>query len=197
MVDAEGEADPRGARPVHEVGRNADFFDAEAGRLLEAGSALVFPSVHVHSNGTDTTARLDIGFKLHPKGYEPTKEIQFLFFGNGPDIDIRGMAADQRIDAHYVLPEHAKINVFEPHMHAPGVRMCLDAIWGDTVQTLNCAGYDHDWVRVYWYDDDFLSEEDFQKEVAQRRERLRTQGGSDVGCLLCGRSVADEAGGNP
>ena len=248
MVDAEGEADPRGAWPVHEVGRNADFFDAEAGRLLEAGSALVFPSVHVHSNGTDTTARLDIGFKLHPKGYEPTKEIQFLFFGNGPDIDIRGMAADQRIDAHYVLPEHAKINVFEPHMHTPGVRMCLDAIWGDTVQTLNCAGYDHDWVRVYWYDDDaapllpkgtilrltgyfnnspsnpnvadprnwsgsghrsvdnmfinlmqasFLSEEDFQKEVAQRRERLRTQGGSDVGCLLCGRSEADEAGGNP
>ena len=75
MVDAEGEADPRGAWPVHEVGRNADFFDAEAGRLLEAGSALAFPSVHVHSNGTDTTARLDIGFKLHPKGYEPTKEI--------------------------------------------------------------------------------------------------------------------------
>ena len=42
MVDAEGEADSSGAWPVHEVGRNADIFDAEAGRLLEAGSALAF-----------------------------------------------------------------------------------------------------------------------------------------------------------
>ena len=39
-------------------------------------------------------------------------------------------------------------------MHAPGVRMCLEAVWGTTVQTLNCAGYDHNWVRVYKYADD-------------------------------------------
>ena len=39
-------------------------------------------------------------------------------------------------------------------MHAPGVRMCLEAVWGTSVQTLNCAGYDHNWVRVYKYEDD-------------------------------------------
>jgi hypothetical protein len=39
-------------------------------------------------------------------------------------------------------------------MHAPGVRMCLEAIWGVTVQTLNCSKYDHNWVRAYWYADD-------------------------------------------
>ncbi|MCY4635355.1 MAG: hypothetical protein OXG04_12765 [Acidobacteria bacterium] len=140
--------------PVHEVGRNADVFDAQAGRMLEAGTTVLFPSTHLHANGTDTTARLEVGFKFHPRGYEPDKEMQLLFFGNGPDLDIRPMEANQRADAYFTMPDNAKISVFEPHMHAPGVRMCLDAIWGSTVRTLNCAGYDHNWVRVYKYEDD-------------------------------------------
>ena len=32
--------------------------------------------------------------------------------------------------------------------------MCLDAIEGAKIETLNCAGYDHGWVRVYTYEDD-------------------------------------------
>ena len=140
--------------PVHEVGRNADIFDAEAGRFLEAGSKVLFPTTHLHANGTDVTARLEVGFRLHPRGYEPTKEMEFLFFGNGPDIDIRAMEDNQRMDAYFTLAENTKISVYEPHMHAPGVRMCLEAVWGTTVQTLNCSGYDHNWVRVYKYEDD-------------------------------------------
>jgi len=139
--------------PVHEVGRNADIFDQEAGPLLKAGSKLIFPSTHLHSNGIDTTARIEVGFKFHPKGYKPTKEVELLFFGNGPDIDILPMQDDQRMDAYFTLPENTKISVYEPHMHAPGVRMCLEAVWGTTVQTLNCSGYDHNWVRVYKYED--------------------------------------------
>ena len=140
--------------PVHEVGRNADVFDEEAGILLKAGSQLIFPSTHLHSNGTDTKARLEVGFKFHPKGYEPTKDVELLFFGNGPDIDIRGNEDNQLMEAYFTLPENTKLSVYEPHMHAPGVRMCLDAVWGDTSQTLNCSGYDHNWVRVYKYEDD-------------------------------------------
>ena len=140
--------------PVHEVGRNADVFDAQAGRLLAAGSTLLFPSTHLHSNGTDTRAHIDVAFKFHPQGYEPEKQMELLFVGNGPDLDIRPLESDQRADAYFTLPENAKISVFEPHMHAPGVRMCLEAVWGTSVQTLNCAGYDHNWVRVYKYADD-------------------------------------------
>jgi hypothetical protein len=29
--------------------------------------------------------------------------------------------------------------------------MCLEAIWGINVETLTCAGYDHNWVRGYQY----------------------------------------------
>ena len=53
-----------------------------------------------------------------------------------------------------MLQEHTKIIAFEPHLHAPGVRMCLEAIWGYNIQTLNCVGYDHNWVKQYVYDDD-------------------------------------------
>ena len=140
--------------PVHEVGRNADVFPPEAGRLLRAGSNIVTDSVHLHSNGRDTKAHLQIGFKFHPKGYKPTvKSSQSRALGNGVDISIRPMQAEQQLHAYTVLQEHTKITSFEPHLHAPGARMCLEAIWGYTIQTLTCAGYDHNWVRGYTYAD--------------------------------------------
>ena len=32
--------------------------------------------------------------------------------------------------------------------------MCLEAIIGSHVETLNCAGYDHNWVKTYSYEED-------------------------------------------
>ena len=151
------EVDPLASQrrwPTHEVGRNADFFDPAAGKIVKAGSNLVFNSMHLHANGARTRAHLKVGFKFHPLGYEPTLKWVRMSFGNGVDLDIEAMDSDQQMDAYFTLPEHARITIFEPHMHAPGVRMCLEAIWGHTVQTLNCAGYDHSWVRVYTYEDD-------------------------------------------
>ena len=130
-----------------------------------------------------------------------------------------------------------KIWNYEPHMHAPGVRMCLEAIWGVTVQTLNCSKYDHNWVRAYWYEEDaapllpkgtilhvvgyfdtspanrnvpdprnwsgsghrsvdnmminlmqaiFLTDQQFETEVAKRREKLGIKPGQTViGCPTC------------
>jgi hypothetical protein len=141
--------------PVHEVGRNADIFDESAGRLLRAGSSVVSNSIHLHSNGRDTKAHLEIGFKFHPKGYKPSyRSSQGRVLGNGSDIDIRPNEANQQLHAYTVLNEHTKITSFEPHLHAPGSRMCLEAIWGFNIQTLSCAGYDHNWVRGYDYSDD-------------------------------------------
>ena len=140
--------------PIHEVGRNADVFDPEAGRLLKAGSTLVFPSAHLHTTGVDTKARVEYGFKFHPKGYKPTKKIRGLDVTATMDIDLKPMTGGQKIEAFSTLTENRKIVIYEPHMHASGVRMCLDAIWGSSVQTLSCAGYNHGWVRNYAYADD-------------------------------------------
>jgi hypothetical protein len=140
--------------PVHEVGRNPDFFDPKSARLLKAGSYVVSDSVHLHSNGRDTKAHLEIGFKLQPKDYKPAYKRAVFGLGNGVDIDIKAMEPNQQLHAYTVLQQHTKIISFEPHLHAPGARMCLEAIWGYNIQTLNCVGYDHNWVRGYDYTDD-------------------------------------------
>ena len=223
--------------PVHEVGREADFFDQKSARLLKAGSTIVSDSVHLHSNGRDTKAHLEIGFKFAPKGFVPEYKRSIVALGNGVDIDIRAMEANQQLHAYAVLQEHTKVLSFEPHLHAPGMRMCLEAIWGYNIQTLNCVGYDHNWVRGYNYDDDSapllpkgtilhiigymdnspsnknvpdprnwqgsgnrsvanmfidlgnrvsLTEEQFQAEMAQRRNHLKlTRNSVVIGCPLC------------
>ena len=161
VVGDDGEQDEERQRgtttgwPVHEVGRNADIFDAKAGRLLSANSSVVSNSLHLHSNGRDTTGHLEIAWKFHPEGYEPEFRRVGRGLGNALDIDIRPMLANQELHAYTVLQQNQKISTFEPHLHAPGQRMCLEAIWGMNIETLTCVGYDHNWVRTYEYEDDY------------------------------------------
>ena len=134
----------------------ADIFPEKFGTLLQANSALHLGASHLHSNGiAETTGHLEFGFIFHPKDYTPEygnrAEVRL---GNGGDIDVPGGAADQEFHSFEVLEQHTKIVAFEPHLHAPGTRMCLEAIWGANHFTLNCVGYDHSWVKQYVYEDD-------------------------------------------
>ena len=140
--------------PVHEVGRNADVFEPNAGRLLKANSSIIYQSAHLHAGGADVKSKLLFGFRFHPKGYKPARRSTLRNLGNGLDIDIKPNEANPQLHAYMVLQQPTKIATFEPHLHAPGQRMCLEAIWGINIQTLTCAGYDHNWVRQYEYDDD-------------------------------------------
>ncbi|GAB5500372.1 MAG: hypothetical protein PsegKO_26830 [Pseudohongiellaceae bacterium] len=141
--------------PVHEVARNGDIFDPEAGPLLKKNSAFFTDSVHMHSNGRDTTGHLEIGFRFHDEGYEPKYKSGISILGNGSDISVEGNADNQTIHAYQVLDEHTKVITFEPHLHAPGERMCLEAIWGYSKETISCVGYDHNWVRGYPFHEDY------------------------------------------
>ena len=125
--------------PVHEVGRNADVFDENAGRLLKAGSSIVYQSAHLHAGGLDVKSKLLFGFRFHPVGYKPARRTTLHNLANALDIDIKPNEANQQLHAYEVLQQPAKIVTFEPHLHAPGQRMCLEAIWGFNIQTLTCA----------------------------------------------------------
>jgi len=222
--------------PIHEVGRNADFFPPESGRLLAANSALSLGAGHLHSNGRDTKAHLEFAFKFFPKGYKPLYRRASMSLGNSIDIDAKPNQANQELHAYTVLQENTKIITFEPHMHASGVRMCLEAIYGDNILTLNCVGYDHNWVKQYVYSDDAapllpkgtivhligfmdttaanrnvvdprnwsgdgrrsisnmfsdlgyavaLTDEQFQAEMARRRQTMKSRNDYDIGCPLC------------
>jgi len=139
--------------PLHEVGRNGDVFDPRAGPLLRAGSSIYSSTIHLHSTGQDTTGHMELGFRFHPKGYEPEYVQRPATVGNGVDLSIRPGEDGQILDAYRVLNTPTKIVRYEPHLHAPGKRMCMEAIWGPYRETLNCAGYDHNWVRSYVYED--------------------------------------------
>jgi hypothetical protein len=233
-----GSAGPEGGTswPVHEVGRNADIFPPEAGRLLAANSSLSLSAYHLHSNGRDTKAHLEFAFKFFPRGYKPVYRSASFRLGNGIDIDVKPNQANQELHAYATLQEHTKLTTFEPHMHAPGIRMCIEAIWGYSIQTLNCVGYDHNWVKQYVYEDDAapllpkgtivhligfldttpanrnpadprnwagggrrsianmfinlgysvaLTEEQFQAEMAKRRQKMKSRNDYDIGCPLC------------
>ena len=153
--DGTGIDGPSTRWPIHEVGRNADIFPEKAGRLLPTNSAFSLSASHLHSNGRETTGHLEFGFKFHPLGYEPEYRGEDAFLGNGVDIDVKPNQANQELHSFRVLSQHTKIVAFEPHLHAPGVRMCLEAIWGYNQFTLNCVGYDHNWVKQYVYEDDY------------------------------------------
>ena len=140
--------------PIHEVGRNPDIFPPEAGRLLQKNSSLALSAYHWHSNGRETKAHLEFGFRFFPAGYKPLYKRSTLRLGNGIDLDVKPDKAGQELHSYATLQEHTKIIAFEPHLHAPGVRMCLEAIWGHNILTLNCVGYDHNWVKQYVYEDD-------------------------------------------
>jgi len=222
--------------PIHEVGRNADVFPPESGRLLAARSALSLGAGHIHSNGRETKAHLEFAFKFFPKGYKPKYRRSGMSLGNSIDIDAKANRPNQELHAYTVLQENTKIVTFEPHMHAAGVRMCFEAIWGDDIQMLNCVGYDHNWVKQYVYADDAapllprgtilhligtldttvanrniadprnwsgdgrrsisqmfsdlgyavsLSDDEFQTEMALRRQSMKSRNDYDIGCPLC------------
>jgi hypothetical protein len=157
--ESEDPNDPTGRRGgefnlVHELGQNATVYPDDLGVLLPAGSLLSF-RIHTHSTGKDTDVRLDVGFKLHPKGYKPKYVMKGGSTMANFDMDIPANDDNVRLDAYTVLKTPAKFLTFEPHMHASGKRMCIQAIYPSGVrQTLNCAGYNHNWVKVYNYGDD-------------------------------------------
>jgi hypothetical protein len=141
--------------PVHEVGRNPDLFSEESGRLLKAGSQIMSESVHLHSNGVDTKSHLEFGFEFFPEDYKPEYERARIGLGDGLNISIVPDQNGQELHAYHVLEDHVKIIAFEPHLHAPGDRMCLEAIFKQHIETLSCVGYDHNWVRTYSYAENY------------------------------------------
>lgn len=155
VVGPDSQSDAGGCCGAHEVGRNAEVFDPKIGKLMRAGAKLAFQSVHMHANGRDTTGHLEIAFKFHPRRFKPEfVAIPVSVTTQVGLIDIPGGAADVQIDSTAVLQQNTKLTVFEPHMHAAGVRFCLHAIYGSVTETINCAGYDHNWVLAYTYADD-------------------------------------------
>jgi hypothetical protein len=150
-------------RFTHEIGQNATFYPKDVGVVLPAGSQFRF-TTHLFAAGEPVKVRADVGFILHPKGWKPKyQNWEFGSIGGGALIDIPGGEDNVRLDGFYIMPKDGLLNTFEPHMHASGRRMCLEAIYPNVeggargrnrTEVLSCAKYDHNWAKVYVYEDD-------------------------------------------
>ena len=140
---------------VHEVGQNATHYPEVLGVRLPAGSSLNW-DLHLHSIGVEVPFRIDVAFKFHPKGWEPKYSgrggiISYLTF----DIDIPPEEPNAVMEGMQLVTKPGIMMTFEPHLHSSGKRMCIEAIYPTGLsEMLNCAGYNHNWVKVYVYDED-------------------------------------------
>lgn len=142
---------------THEVGQNATFYPEGIAVKLPAGSSLNW-DLHLHSIGVEMPFRIEVAFKLHPQGYKPkysgTGGLEsFLTF----DLDIPQNDPNVKIEGIIRVARPGMLVTFEPHLHSSGKRMCIDAIYpSGYAETLSCAGYNHNWVKVYAYEDDVV-----------------------------------------
>ena len=140
---------------VHEVGQNATHYPEVLGVRLPAGSSLNW-DLHLHSIGVEVPFRIDVAFKFHPRGWEPKYSgrggiISYLTF----DIDIPPEEPNAMMEGMQLVTKPGIMMTFEPHLHSSGRRMCIEAIYPTGLsEMLNCAGYNHNWVKVYVYDED-------------------------------------------
>lgn len=150
------------------VGKGADIYGENSGRLLKAGTYVTF-QLHLHSNGQEVDARAAVAIKFWPRGFVPKYKYQMVAIGWSDEIDIPPNTTNVRFDGYSILNQPTRLLSFQPHMHNRGKAMCVEAIipqpYGSTdgdpgatdpkVQTLNCVDrYRFAWHRNYLYAED-------------------------------------------
>jgi hypothetical protein len=159
------ESDPVGLfLNEYAVGKNADVFPENSGRLIRAGSKIHL-NLHMHPYGEETPVRISVGFKFYPKGVVPKYVAFTQQMGNVTELDIpAGQIA--RSDGYFRLPKPALISAFQPHFHTRGKAQCMEAIYPDVgaesarpgparAETLSCVSdYQFGWSITYPYAED-------------------------------------------
>jgi hypothetical protein len=146
------------------VGKNADIFPTNSGRLIKAGSKIHF-NVHLHPNGKATPVQISLALKLYPKDFVP-KYIAFTqHMGDSGELDLPA-GQITRNDGYFRLPRAAVMTAYQPHFHLRGKAQCIEAIYPDIradsarpgparTETLSCVSdYQFGWSITYNYAED-------------------------------------------
>jgi hypothetical protein len=146
------------------VGKNADIFPENSGRLIRAGSKIHF-NLHLHPDGEATPVSVSLGLKLFPKGVVPKYVAFTQHMGDVNDLDLPA-GQITRSDGYFRLPKPAVISAFQPHFHTRGKAQCMEAIYPDVradsarpgparSETLSCVSdYQFGWSITYPYAED-------------------------------------------
>jgi hypothetical protein len=146
------------------VGKNADVFPENSGRLIKAGSKIHF-NLHLHPDGQETPVKVSLGLKLYPKGFVPKYVAFTQHMGDVADLDLPA-GQITRSDGYFRLPRPAVISAYQPHFHLRGKAQCMEAIYPDVradsarpgparTETLSCVSdYQFGWSITYNYAED-------------------------------------------
>jgi len=137
----------------YSIGKKADIFPDDSGRLIKAGGKVRF-NVHLHPSGEETKIRVIVGMKFYPKGVVPKHAVTTDAMGGSQNLDIPAGEV-VRTDGYTPFKTPVKITGFQPHMHYRGKGGCIEALYpnGQT-EVLNCAGFNLGWGIMYNYADD-------------------------------------------
>jgi mono/diheme cytochrome c family protein len=145
------------------IGKGAEEFPANTGRLLPKGSRIQF-NVHYHSLGEDVNSRSSVAFWFYPKGEEPKFVVHTQHVGDNVEVDIPP-GEITRHDGYFRLPKPTQLIAMQPHTHIRGKRQCLEAIYPDLAgddnrpepaktEMISCIDINFGWMMTYTYAED-------------------------------------------
>jgi len=146
------------------LGKNADIFPPNSGRLVKAGTKINF-NLHLNPRGEEAPVRVAVAWKVFPKNVVPKYVALTQHMGDVTDLDIPA-GAISRHDGYFRLPKPALMASFQPHMHNRGKAQCIEAIYPDVradsarpgparTETISCvSNYQFGWHITYPYADD-------------------------------------------
>ncbi len=141
------------------VGKNYDTYRPNSGKLLLPGSKIRW-ELHIHAVGEEIRDHAELAVYLYPKGQEPKNRVRlqsfwaFPLFGSA-GLDIPPNTQSSTIGYH-VLPQPARLENFQPHMHLRGKAMEMEALLPDgSSQVLSYVNnFNFNWMNNYIYADD-------------------------------------------
>jgi hypothetical protein len=140
------------------IGKNYDIYRPNTGKLLLPGSQIWW-ELHLHAVGEAIREHAELAVYLYPKGEEPKYRTRLTLFGatatEGSLLDIKPNSITES-DGYHVLPQPARLENFQPHMHLRGKAMAMEAILPDgTRQMLSYVDrFNFQWMTNYIYADE-------------------------------------------
>src|SRR5580693_10280154 len=112
------------------IGKNYDVYRPNTGKLLLPGSQIWW-ELHLHAVGEEIRDHAELAVYLYPKGQEPKYRTRLTLFGatstQGGLLDIKPNSITMT-EGYHVLPQPARLENFQPHMHLRGKAMAIEAI---------------------------------------------------------------------
>lgn len=156
LPNASGDLEGQGGRYTeYASGKLGEIIPEGAGRLLPANSFVRW-SIHIFPNGEAIEGEVtELGFWLHPEGYEPEYIQDLASYRMEGDLDIAPHGTAM-VTGYHSWDHPVRIDSFQPHMHLRGVAGSLEIFYPDTGErevVSMISNWNAEWQLSHIYED--------------------------------------------